>query len=89
MGLEIAVQLKYPSTGLTAFSNKTRSQHENRECALRKLKREYALQKRHKLPLEKLTIPSSFQQYVNYGLWINSGNSHYPFMVKLILDVLD
>lgn len=85
---ETAVKLVHRPTGCMASSEKTRSQHKNRQLALRKLKRNYSLEKRHKIPPDKFTMPSSLQQYVNNGLRIKTGNPHYPFLIKLVLDVL-
>jgi len=85
---ETEIQLKHPPTGLTVSCGKTRSQHKNRELAVRKLKQQYAMVKRHRIRLDDLTVPPSLQQYVKNGLRIKKSNPHYPFLVKFVLDVL-
>jgi hypothetical protein len=84
-----AVELHHPETDIRVRSARERSQHDNRRHALKQLRRRYALEKRHRVKLDSVNWPSSLEQYVQNGLRIKSGNSHFPFVVKVVLDVLE
>lgn len=83
-----AVRVTHEPTGFTVKASEERSQHANRRVALRRLRRKYALQVRHDLDPDRVAVPDALREYVENGLRINPKNSHYPFMVKLVLDVL-
>lgn len=85
---ESTVRLSHDETGLSVSVGKTRSQQKNRQLAVRELKIKYALEKRHRLRTENLTVPGSLTEYVQNGLRIKRNNPHFPFMVKLVLDLL-
>lgn len=84
---ETAVVIKHQPSNVTARSSKTRSQQKNKEIALKKLRRTYALQVRHEVDPAAISIPPSLRDYVENKLSINPDNRWYPFLVKLILDV--
>jgi hypothetical protein len=84
---ETAVSITHQSSDVTARSSKTRSQHKNKEIALKKLRRAYALQVRHDVDPDSISLPPSLDEYVSNDLSINPDNRWYPFLVKLILDV--
>ncbi len=86
---ETAVEITHQPSDVTARSSKTRSQHKNKEIALDKLRRTYALQVRHDVNPDAISIPPSLQQYVKDNLSINPKNKWYPFLIKLILDVFE
>lgn len=86
---ESGVRLRHPPTGLSAQSQRTRSQRKNRRLALRALRIQYALNVRHEIDLERLRVPESLSNYFTGRLRVNTSNPHYPFVVKLVLDVLE
>lgn len=86
---ESAVRLTHEPTGLTVTVSERRSQRENRQKALRRLRLEYAVNVRHDVDPERIKIPETLEEYRNSGIQINSKNRHFPFWVKLVLDVLD
>lgn len=85
---ETAVQLNHPETGLSVTCGKTRSQDKNRRLAVRELKKKYALETRHKLREDSINWPDSLRQYADNGLRVTASNDHFPFVVKMVLDVL-
>lgn len=86
---ESAVHLTHDPTEITVTASEHRSQHRNRDLALRRLRLEYAFQVRHGVDPERIRVPESLRTYVEQGLRIKPSNAHYPFMVKLVLDVLE
>lgn len=86
---ESTVRITHEPTGVTAAASEHRSQHENRRRALRRLRREYALQVRHGVNPERIQVSEALRPYLERGLRINPSNPHYPFMVKLVLDLLE
>ncbi len=86
---ESAVRIYHPEVDLSASCERTRSRHRNRELALRKLKIAYAIQTRHSFPREKFEVPEALRQYVDNGLRIKTENPYYPFLLKLVLDLLE
>src|SRR5437870_11580266 len=53
-----AVRLRHPPSGLMVIAEESRSQHENRGRALRRLRQALYLKLRDELPVEKLTPAS-------------------------------
>lgn len=86
---ESAVRITHEPTDISVTASENRSQHENRELALRRLRLAYALQVRHGVNPERVQVPETLRSYVEQGLRIKPSNPHYPFMVKLVLDVLE
>ncbi len=86
---ESAVRITHEPTDISVTASDRRSQHENRELALRRLRLAYALKVRHGVEPERVQVPETLRPYVQQGLRINASNAHYPFMVKLVLDVLE
>lgn len=85
---ESAVRITHEPTGISVTASEERSQRTNRRVALRRLRRQYALQERHALDPDRVRVPEALREYVENGLRINPKNPHYPFLVKLVLDVL-
>lgn len=84
---ESAVRIRHEPTGVTAKASEARSQHENRKKALRRLRIKYAATVRHDVDPERVTVPEQLEQYLGDGLRVNVKNPHFPFWVKLVLDV--
>ncbi|MGM0380798.1 MAG: peptide chain release factor family protein [bacterium] len=85
---ESAVRIRHPEVDLTTTCERTRSREKNRKIALRDLKIKYALQVRHDLPPGQFKIPPFLEQYVENGLRVKTTNPYYPFLLKLVLDLL-
>jgi hypothetical protein len=60
-----AVRLRHPSSGLIVIAEESRSQHENRARALRRLRQALYLKIRNDLPVDSLR-PESLQQLEEY-----------------------
>lgn len=86
---ESAVRITHEPTGITVTASEQRSQQANRKTALRRLKLQYALQVRHDVDPERVSVPEQLDSYRNNGIDVNPKNPHFPFWVKLVLDVLD
>lgn len=86
---ESAVRITHEPSGVTVSASEQRSQHANKKTALRRLKLEYALQVRHVVDPGRVKIPDQLSSYHNGGIQINPKNPHFPFCVKLVLDLLD
>ncbi|MFB6344754.1 MAG: peptide chain release factor-like protein [bacterium] len=85
---ESAVRITHEPTGITVSASEQRSQQANRKTAYRRLKLKYALEVRHDVDSERINIPDQLESYLNDGIDINPKNPHFPFWVKLVLDVL-
>lgn len=86
---ESAVRVTHEPTGLTTKASERRSQQKNRKKALKRLRLKYAVDVRHDVDPDRVKIPDQLRKYLNGGLQINSKNPHFPFWVKLVLDVLE
>lgn len=84
---ESSVRITHEPTGISVTASEERSQQANRRIALRRLRQRYALQERHDLDPDRVKVPEALREYVETGLRINPKNPHYPFLVKLVLDV--
>ena len=84
---ESAVRIRHQPSGVTARASEARSQHENRGRALRRLRIKYAATVRHDVDPERVTVPDPLEEYLGDGLRVNVKNPHFPFWVKLVLDV--
>lgn len=84
---ESAVRITDPETNISVRVEESRSQSVNKKKAVRRLKTKYALNQRTKVKPETVSIPKSLKQYFAKGISINPKNSHYPFVVKIVLDV--
>jgi len=83
-----AVRLRHDPTGLTVVATESRSQHENRARALRRLRMAMALQLRQtpgrQAPPPELTELGGARQW----LVLNGRNPRYPLAVAAVLDAL-
>jgi hypothetical protein len=86
---ESAVRVTHEPTGISVTASERRSQQANRKKALRRLRVQYATRIRHEVDPERIKIPDQLQKYLNGGIQINAKNPHFPFWVKLVLDVLE
>lgn len=86
---EHAVRIHHEESGISAIGRETRSQAKNRKRALRRLRRTYAREVRHDIDPDQLGIPPVLEEYVEQDLRMNPSNDHYPFLVKLVLDILN
>jgi ribosome-associated protein len=86
---ESAVKLTHRPTDISVKASKNRSQHANRKTGLRRLRLKYALQVRHDVKLDRVSVPDQLDSYRNDGIDINPNNPHFPFWVKLVLDVFE
>jgi hypothetical protein len=90
-----AVRIRHPASGLIVIAEESRSQHENRARALRRLRRALYLQIREELPADALTLEALAARPELQGVVGASGRLHvgvkdarfWP-MVGLVLDVL-
>lgn len=86
---ESAVRLRHQPSGVTAMATEARSQHDNRRRALRRLRIKYAASIRDDVDPERVSVPEPLRQYLGDGLRVNQKNPHFPFWVKLVLDVFE
>ncbi|MBM4311566.1 MAG: hypothetical protein FJ119_11570 [Deltaproteobacteria bacterium] len=83
-----AVRLTHRPTGLSACAEESRSQHENRERALRRLKIILALRLRA-LPEHDWNLPEELLPYFQPAvIRMNPKNEHYPLFCAAMLDLL-
>jgi hypothetical protein len=64
---ETAVRLRHRPTGLSGQSDDTRSQHQNKRSALRRLRQQLALKIRRPVKLEGYAPPQELQQLLSPG----------------------
>lgn len=83
---ESAVRLRHLPTGLVARSDDSRSQHENRGHALRRLRLVIALEKRTALDLANYTPPHELSELLAGRL--GRRNVRYPLAIAAMLDLL-
>jgi len=83
-----AVRLRHGPTGLLVIAAESRSQHENRARALRRLREAIALHQRSTVESDEL--PDFYVQALQRddSLHVNRKNSDYWLIVQFILDVL-
>jgi hypothetical protein len=53
------------------------------------LRLKYAINVRHGINPEAVKIPGQLEEYHDDGIRVNARNPHFPFWVKLVLDVLN
>lgn len=82
-----AVRLHHPLSDITVLANESRSQHENKAKALRRLREAIALKYRLEPP-DKAVFPENVQ-IVEHRLKVNSHNPALPHVLALVLDALD
>src|SRR6516165_10357324 len=90
-----AVRLRHPPSGLLVIAEESRSQHENRARALRRLRQALYLKVRQDLPAEALT-PAALAARPDYGpardgagrLHLGQKDPRYWPAVAVVLDVL-
>jgi len=90
-----AVRLRHPPSGLMVIAEESRSQHENRARALRRLRQALFLKVREDLPAEALT-PAALSARPDYGpardgegrLHLGRKDPRYWPAVGVVLDVL-
>jgi hypothetical protein len=87
-----AVRLRHPPTGLLVIAEESRSQHENKARALRRLRQTLYLQLREPISLEEERSASSLLEESRDGsgrLLPGQKDSRYWPLVGLVLDVLE
>lgn len=90
-----AVRLRHPPTGLVVIAEESRSQHENKATALRRLRRALYLHLRDELPAEART-PEAVAAHPDYAaargpdgrLHLSPNNPRFWPAVGVVLDVL-
>jgi len=91
-----AVRLRHLPTGLLVIAEESRSQHDNKAMALKRLWRALFLHLRDELPLESRT-PEALAIHPDYAqarsadgrLHLSAKNPQFWFAVGLVLDVLN
>jgi hypothetical protein len=88
-----AVRLRHRPTGLSAEAVESRSQHENRARALRRLRLEIALHARAPLPAEASGPPEELTEALRVGkgraISMGRRDSRYPATVAAVFDRLE
>jgi hypothetical protein len=82
-----AVRLRHPPSGISAQAFESRSQHENRARALRRLRLEAAL--RLRAPVEDGPPPETAEAIRSGKLAVGRRDARYPSVVAGIFDVLE
>jgi hypothetical protein len=90
-----AVRLRHPPTGLLVIAEESRSQHENKARALRRLRKALYLKLRTPFTPEEMT-PEKFAMHRDYGparngegrLHLSAKDARYWPAVGVVLDVL-
>jgi hypothetical protein len=85
-----AVRLRHDPTGLTVVATESRSQHENRARALRRLRMAMALQLRQTAAGTDHAVPAELAEVGDAKQWLvlNGRNPRYPLAVAAVLDAL-
>jgi len=85
-----AVRLRHDPTGLTVVATESRSQHENRARALRRLRMAMALQLRQAPVPAEQALPAELTELGSAQQWLvlNGRNPRYPLAVAAVLDAL-
>lgn len=83
-----AVRLRHGPSGLIVTAVESRSQHENRARALRRLRRSIALHERSPIPAGD-TVPDYYAEALGRdpSLHVNRRNPDYPKIMQYVLDV--
>jgi len=86
---ESAVRLRHHPTGLQSQAFESRSQHENRDLALRRLRATIALELRQPVDLEGYAPPPELQRILPLGQANRIGSRHRDFWpgVRALLDL--
>ncbi len=86
-----AVRLRHRATGLTVVATESRSQHENRARALRRMREAMALHLRKPIDVEFFQPPDWFAQCLDRDgrLCISRKHDRYCHAVALLLDVFE
>ena len=82
-----AVRLRHGPSGLMAIAEESRSQHENKARALRRLRMMIALQIRSEM--DGALAAEALQPYLSRagGIELSARNTRYPALAAMILDV--
>jgi len=85
-----AVRIRHLPTGIAAIANEDRSQHVNKQRALRRLRILIALEVRAKLDLESYTPSERIGLYITprHSLRISEKNNAYPLVLSELMDVI-
>jgi hypothetical protein len=85
-----AVRLRHRPSGISVIAEESRSQHENRARALRRLKQAFYLKMRNELPAEVLAVSAEYRDLRNAGGRLDLGRKDPRFwpVVGVVLDVL-
>jgi hypothetical protein len=85
-----AVRLRHRPTGLTVVATESRSQHENRARAVRRLREAIALNVRRSVDLEHFVLPEAVQACLTRDgrLHVGRRDERYLPAVQAILDLL-
>jgi len=85
-----AVRLRHLPSGLGAGANESRSQHENRARALRRLRHAIALVLREDVDLDGGALPPELAAAVSAGRRLELGrrDARYPVVLAALFDVL-
>ncbi len=86
---ESAVRLRHHPTGLQSQAFESRSQHENRELALRRLRTAIAIEVRRPVELDRYVPPPELQRILPLGQANRIGPRHRDFWagVRALLDL--
>ncbi|MCP4593775.1 MAG: peptide chain release factor-like protein [bacterium] len=85
-----AVRLRHASSGLSVVATESRSQHENKAKALRRLRQAVALSVRAPVDAPAYTMSPLLGRCITAGgrLHVGRRDHRYPFVVAEVLDVL-
>ncbi|MGF1579046.1 MAG: peptide chain release factor-like protein [Gemmataceae bacterium] len=90
-----AVRLRHTPSGLLVIAEESRSQHENREKAIQRLRESFYLNIRHEVDPKSANLPDVLQAYDLVGIFGNQGklkfnkkNPKFWPTVGFVLDVL-
>jgi len=85
-----AVRLRHRPTGLEATAVESRSQHENRARALKRLRLTVALAAREPVDLERYTPGEPLRGRLRASrIEVSTGHADYPLIVAEVFDVLE
>ncbi|MCA9666907.1 MAG: hypothetical protein KC503_15010 [Myxococcales bacterium] len=84
---ESAVRLRHLPSGLSATATDSRSQHENRARALRRLRWEIAARRRRELTLEDYAPPEALRALLPGGAGVGRKSAEYAIAISHLLDL--